>query len=363
MANLVDWDLPLNLFWQWKCLGFEKTLRNCEFFECVGRQEGNQIEERSITYRVSCDRACVRMKKHGFTSMEAAAALGEGVHKRFGWPANMCCYDLEVVAWIRDDQTLLALSLLYSVKKGTNETDIQEMSSEAMVHLQKMYGKESSLAVVQDEPLDKKVKKSSRPSRADSQLYSWRRYRKALVITSLKPSIAYALIHLGGILPGNIVLDPMCGCGTIPLEVTDFLGSKVFSVAGDVASKAVDATSENRNALGRTTGCDLLKWDAANLPLRTGIVDRIVSDMPFGVRCGTSRSREWLCPKVVKEVARVLRPQAGVAVLLGQSKSVLHEVEIVQEPFLKLIQHLPIMMEGLRVEIIVVQRTLEPYHT
>lgn len=34
--------------------------------------------------------------------------------------------------------------------------------------------------------------------------------------------------------------------------------------------------------------CDVLHWDATHLPLRTGCVDRVICDMPFGVRCGMS---------------------------------------------------------------------------
>ena len=33
-------------------------------------------------------------------------------------------------------------------------------------------------------------------------------------------------------------------------------------------------------------GGDAVRWDAGLLPLRAGCVDRVVSDLPFGVRCG-----------------------------------------------------------------------------
>ncbi|CAI6012255.1 unnamed protein product [Closterium sp. NIES-65] len=161
---------------------------------------------------------------------------------------------------------------------------------------------------------------------------------QALVPTSLKPSTAFALLQLADIRPGDIVLDPMCGCGTLPLEAADWLKSCVSAFGGDKDAGAVDAAATNsiawrtalanskalgiaaanRSALrisaanqgkeeaavangdaarrsqkGHVAGCDWLVWDASALPLRTGCVDRVLCDMPFGVRCG-----EWF--EVVK---------------------------------------------------------------
>lgn len=61
-----------------------------------------------------------------------------------------------------------------------------------------------------------------------------------------------------------------------------------MSLAGDISLQAVEAA--NTNAAGGAAGgggpCDVLQWSAANLPLRSGTVDRVVCDMPFGNRCG-----------------------------------------------------------------------------
>ncbi|CAI5935291.1 unnamed protein product [Closterium sp. NIES-65] len=151
-------------------------------------------------------------------------------------------------------------------------------------------------------------------------------------------STAFALLQLADIRPGDIVLDPMCGCGTLPLEAADWLKSCVSAFGGDKDAGAVDAAATNsiawrtalanskalgiaaangsalrisaanqgkeeaavangdaarRSQKGHVAGCDWLVWDASALPLRTGCVDRVLCDMPFGVRCG-----EWF--EVVK---------------------------------------------------------------
>lgn len=47
-----------------------------------------------MTFRVTCTRGG---RKHCFTSMEAAAHLGEGLMQRFGWKVQMKEADLEVL--------------------------------------------------------------------------------------------------------------------------------------------------------------------------------------------------------------------------------------------------------------------------
>ncbi|XP_019800209.1 tRNA (guanine(6)-N(2))-methyltransferase THUMP3 isoform X3 [Tursiops truncatus] len=65
---------------------------------------------------------------------------------------------------------------------------------------------------------------------------------------------------------------------------------------------------------------DTIQWDICNLPLRTGSVDIIVTDMPFGKRMG-SKKRNWnLYPACLREMSRVCRPGTGQAVLLTQDK-------------------------------------------
>lgn len=40
-------------------------------------------------------------------------------------------------------------------------------------------------------------------------------------------------------------------------------------------------------AAGESAGpCDVVRWDASMLPLRTASIDRVICDMPFGNRCG-----------------------------------------------------------------------------
>lgn len=120
----------------------------------------------------------------------------------------------------------------------------------------------------------------------------------------------------------------MCGTGAIPLEGAIEFNSS-FYLAGDNNDMAVNRTVNNvchiqkrRAEKGSASGLpiDTVQWDLCNLPIRTGSVDIVITDMPFGKRMG-SRKKNWdLYPSCLREMARVCTPGTGKAVLLTQDK-------------------------------------------
>ncbi|XP_024385667.1 uncharacterized protein [Physcomitrium patens] len=359
LASKIDWGPVMQLHKQWQ--EAEETCSTSRTSDPLLTMNGitntdQTCEVTQMSFRVTGNRICMNMKKHGYTSMDVAAAIGDGIHELHGWPADMRSYNVEVLAWIIDDELLLLLALIYSGnKKNTtnlqNSSKIDEPHSNHASEEQELGGEQANLT--------KKKGRVDRPSRADAQLYSRRPYRKALVHTSLKPSTAYGILQLADVQPGDIVLDPMCGCGTIPLEASDWLGSRIMGLGGDFINTAIEASRVNSVA-GESAGpCDIVQWDASMLPLRTASVDRVICDMPFGNRCGNHKVREVLCPRVVKQVVRVLRPGSGVAVLMAQSKTMKEEIVVNQKAYLSLQQHFYVHMEGLKVDVFVVHRTTE----
>eukprot|EP00958_Prasinococcus_capsulatus_P012924 scaffold1312_cov393-Prasinococcus_capsulatus_cf.AAC.9 len=118
-----------------------------------------------------------------------------------------------------------------------------------------------------------------------------------------------------------------CGSGMIPLEAATGLGGQ--AMAGDMHHIAVDAADKNTQIANRDfkAACDVLRWDAANLPLREGMIDAYVryphhlallglwriwfvaSDFPFGQRCGSPKVRVQLYQNSmrVRQRTRMLR--------------------------------------------------------
>jgi 23S rRNA G2445 N2-methylase RlmL len=142
-----------------------------------------------------------------------------------------------------------------------------------------------------------------------------RTYKLEHIAASLRPTLAAAMVRLAEIKPGQTVLDPMCGAGTILAEVlTDAQAQQIpLQVwGGDIDAAALRAAESNLRRLGQAR---LTRWDAAQLPLDDHSVDRLISNPPFGKQLGTPNQMEALYQRMAAEYHRVLRPH-GRAVLL-----------------------------------------------
>lgn len=140
---------------------------------------------------------------------------------------------------------------------------------------------------------------------------------------SLRPTIAAAMIRLAEVRPRHIVLDPMCGAGTILAErlaaAQQVRGGCVPVWGGDLDFGAVRAAAVNLRRVGPAL---LSRWEAARLPLESGTVDRIVSNPPFGKQLSSPEAVGPLYHSMLREYDRVLRP-GGVVVLLVSAAAVL----------------------------------------
>ena len=143
---------------------------------------------------------------------------------------------------------------------------------------------------------------------------------------TIQPNVAHALLRMCN-LPrqqdrcGALLVDPCCGNGTTPLVVLDEEGWRgTFCLAGDMDPTVLANSRTNLLALQKAQhpedenlcrilppGCDLVLWDSTNLPLRRGIIDRVVSDLPFGKRCGSKSQAAALYPSILREATRITR--------------------------------------------------------
>lgn len=143
-----------------------------------------------------------------------------------------------------------------------------------------------------------------------------RQYKAEHLPASLRPTLAAALIRLADARPGHVVLDPMCGAGTILAEQREQARqANVGSLqlwGGDLDLRALRAARDNLRRLGSVA---LMRWDAVRLPLTSSSVDRVVSNPPFGMQLGLADEVGRLYQRMLPEYHRVLRP-GGRAVLL-----------------------------------------------
>nr|XP_046239778.1 THUMP domain-containing protein 3 [Scatophagus argus] len=226
-------------------------------------------EAKLIKFRVTCNRAG---DKHSFSSNEAARDFGGAVQEFFQWKADMTKFDIEVLLNIHNEEVVIGIAL-----------------TEESLH---------------------------------------RRNISHFGPTTLRSTLCYGMLRLCKPQASDIILDPMCGTGAIPLEGAIEFNSS-FYVAGDNYDMAVNRTLNNichiqkrRADKGSASGLpiDTVRWDVCSLPIRTGSVDIIITDMPFGKRMGSKKKNWDLYPSCLREMARVCRPGSGKAVLLTQDK-------------------------------------------
>ena len=131
-----------------------------------------------------------------------------------------------------------------------------------------------------------------------------RTYKVAQVEASLRPTVARALVMLSEPTDGDVFLDPMCGAGTILIE-RGMHGRYAQLLGGDIRPDAVAATRTNVGP--RYKPIDIRQWDARDLPLDDGSVDRVVCNLPFGKKIGAPQALRPLYEGFASEVARVLK--------------------------------------------------------
>lgn len=150
---------------------------------------------------------------------------------------------------------------------------------------------------------------------ADQPLHR-RAYKQASRPGSLKAPVAYALALLAGITPGELVIDPCCGVGTIALEAAR-LAHPSAVLASDLSREAL--ADARTNAASSPFVTLLFAADAAALPLADGAVDALVSNLPFGRQVVVSGDIQASYNAILAEIARVLRGNGRAVLLTDQT--------------------------------------------
>ncbi|GAB3963264.1 methyltransferase domain-containing protein [Plantactinospora veratri] len=137
-----------------------------------------------------------------------------------------------------------------------------------------------------------------------------RAYRRVSRPGSLHPPVAAALVRLAEPRDGDLLLDPCCGAGTIPVEATR--SGRALSIVGSDIDRAVVAIAAGNG------GAAPVGWvvaDAGRIPLPDGVVELVVSNPPWDQQVPFAGILAWRQRRFWTELRRVLRP-GGRAVLL-----------------------------------------------
>jgi 23S rRNA G2445 N2-methylase RlmL len=179
-----------------------------------------------------------------------------------------------------------------------------------------------------------------------------RTYKEAHIPASLRPTVAAAMVRLSEPTFGEVFVDAMCGAGTILLERMD-VGAAMI-VGGDNDAEAMEAAIANTPY----RGVSVVYWDARALPLPDGGVDKVVTNLPWGVQLGSSAQNRTLYPAFFQELVRVLR-SGGRAVLLTSEEALMEEL-LDAEPALYLLRLVPLTILGQAAAMYLLERSYQP---
>lgn len=137
-----------------------------------------------------------------------------------------------------------------------------------------------------------------------------RPYKQSHLPGSLKPTIAAAMLYIAEVLPGESVLDPFCGAGTILIEAAL---SGVEAFGGDKDSQALAAA--RKNAAMASVAIAVQPWDARQLPLESRSVKHVVTNLPWGRQVEVGEEIAAFYQRVCAEIDRVLTSNGQVVAL------------------------------------------------
>lgn len=135
---------------------------------------------------------------------------------------------------------------------------------------------------------------------------------------SLHPKYARALVNLARVPTAGRILDPFCGTGGILLEAHRI---GVCGIGGDLRRPMVLGARRSLRALDASA--DLFLADAGRGPWRTGRLDGIATDPPYGRAASTrGESTERLYERFFGAAAAILPPGRFAAVVLPSERAV-----------------------------------------
>ncbi len=157
---------------------------------------------------------------------------------------------------------------------------------------------------------------------------------------SLKSSITHTLLKLADVSEGDVLLDPMCGAGTIPIKAA-LTGATC--IGGDIGS--LDIAKENSELMD--TNVEFHYWDASDTNVPDNSVDKIVCNLPFGKQV---KLPDGFFEKFIDEMIRVSKKESRWVFLTMQGDIIKKKAA---EHGIKIIDCINIINSGLKCEILI----------
>eukprot|EP01064_Diplonema_japonicum_P014187 TRINITY_DN2173_c0_g2_i1.p1 TRINITY_DN2173_c0_g2~~TRINITY_DN2173_c0_g2_i1.p1 ORF type:complete len:507 (+),score=113.62 TRINITY_DN2173_c0_g2_i1:34-1554(+) len=339
-----------------------EKLKSKVLFRCTGRRLGKGL----------------RTHKPKYKSPDVERTIGGVMSENFSWKASMVMHTLQTLVVMAGDRIVIGVCLhganqvkaYYEVnqnsKKVRDTISVGEFAKTAWEKYQyqlKQDDKAKKLreALLQGETIDIKEPATKdliaklKASTTNNEI----RINKSE--NSMIVPIGHALVKLSDIKPGDIVCDPLAGSGTTLLEASLVQPHTGAIFGGDMTLSECSITATNIDSFQFLAGdCGLIvppttshpeeekddgakppmkkrktadqthvkfnhplttsvcHWNATSLPIRTGSVDVVITDLPFGNRCAKGSKKAF--PMFFEEFARILRPGGRLTFLAVHGK-------------------------------------------
>jgi len=145
-------------------------------------------------------------------------------------------------------------------------------------------------------------------------------------------------------------MDPMMGNGIIPIEAA-CNWENAYYIGGDIAPEKLHRALENVKEANVIV--NVMKWNVAKLPFRTSLIDKIISDIPFGAK--KVHSNNQLYPLLFREITRITKGH-GRAVILT-IENALMDAMLEKNYYWNVGSIYQVESSGLQVNIYVLERT------
>ena len=166
---------------------------------------------------------------------------------------------------------------------------------------------------------------------------------------SLKPTVARAMVRLSHPRAADVVLDPLCGAGTLLIERA--LAAEYSALYGGDRDPAAAAMAR-ANARAAGVPIDVQEWDALALPLPESSVDIVLANPPFGKKVAINDDPYAFYSRLVAELRRVLRPGGRLVLITSQADAFRHSVAALRSPLI-VRRRIPVLVRGERATIFV----------
>jgi 23S rRNA G2445 N2-methylase RlmL len=154
---------------------------------------------------------------------------------------------------------------------------------------------------------------------------SRRDWRKGYVPAGIDPSLAYIMCMIADLQEKDIVYDPFCGSSVIPITALKYFNVK-RAICSDISGTAINISEKNFKAakIPRSRYV-LFRSDISDVKLNKKNLDRIITNLPFGIRVGQHEENIQVYSELEILANRLLRLR-GKLILLTQEKKLLREV-------------------------------------